>query len=98
MIEEFSQNADKMTLLVLNVEGDDAEKLSLTSRFCEKLELAERDEANYVHGAFTDDEPKAFEQFNMAYIPHQSVLSKEGKLMSNRVSPAEAIECAKGLA
>lgn len=89
MISEWAKaHADKVVLLLLNVEGDN-EGLEKTEKFCKMLDLGPRQEPTYVHGAFVGDKPKAFEQFSMSYIPHVAVLSPTCELMGNKVKSKE---------
>lgn len=94
MIAEWKKCQDDVVFLMINTEGDS--DLSASTGFAKKLSLEGISHPNYVHGAFVGGEPKAFNQFNMEYIPHMSALSKTGLLLGNRVKPADkALELCK---
>jgi len=81
-------HAERVVLLLINVEGDDVQ-LAATTKYCAMLNLGPREERTYVHGAFVGEEPAAFKQFGMSYIPHVAVLSPTCVLMGNKVKPKE---------
>lgn len=85
--------------MLLNVEGDD-ENLSKTKAFCDSCGMQSPAEARptYIHGAFVGDEPNAFKQFQMEYIPHGCVPSSSGVFLAKRVQPDQAIAMASGAA
>jgi len=81
---------------MLNTEGDDDE-MSKSSNFAKKIDLEPIDHPNYIHGAFVGDrssKPDSFKQFGMEYIPHISVLNKEGKFLGNKVDTGSAVNVA----
>lgn len=97
LVEAWKASTERVTLLVLNTEGD-SDELTKTDGFCRKIELEPRPEPTreptYVNGAFVGGPPDDFEQFGMEYIPHLCVLSAGGVLLGHRVQAGEAMKIA----
>lgn len=90
MLKLWNENKDDIILIMLNHEGDD-ESFSKTSAFCEKADCQPIEHPNYIHGAFVDAKPPGFAQFKMEYIPHSTLLDKNGLFLGNKVRMDQSV-------